>query len=76
METADAMFTSGRYFYAVFMSHLAIEKALEGIYHRKLNEIPPKTHYLIYLLNRIAIKPPEPIGKFLIKLNEASVTTR
>lgn len=27
METADIMFANGRYFYAVFMCHLAIEKA-------------------------------------------------
>jgi len=32
METADIMFNTGRYFYAVFMCHLAIEKALKGIF--------------------------------------------
>ena len=30
MDTADAMHSSGRYFYAVFMCHLSIEKALKG----------------------------------------------
>lgn len=32
MKTAEAMFNSKRYLYAVFMCHLAIEKALKGIY--------------------------------------------
>lgn len=32
METAQAMFDSGRYIYAMFMIHLSIEKALKGIY--------------------------------------------
>jgi hypothetical protein len=27
-------------------------------------------------LNKIGIKPPEPIGRFVVKLNEASVATR
>ena len=76
MDTADYMFGGGRYFYAVFMCHLSIEKALKGLYRKKLNEQPPRVHNLIYLLNKIGIKPPEAIGRFIVKLNEASVATR
>jgi len=76
IETANLMFNGGRYFYAVFMSQLAIEKAIKGVYHERLNSIPPKTHNLIYLLNKVEIVPPEDIGKFLIKINQASVVTR
>ena len=39
-------------------------------------KIPPKSHNLIYLLNEIGIKPPEEPGKFVAKLNEASIPTR
>ncbi len=35
-----------------------------------------RVHNLIYLPNKIGIKPPEPIGRFIVKLNEASVATR
>jgi HEPN domain-containing protein len=76
LETAEDLFNGGRYFYAVFMSHLSIEKALKGIYQAKLKEIPPRVHHLVYLLNKIGMKPPEIQAKFLIKLNEASVATR
>lgn len=76
MDTADYMFRGGRYFYAAFMCHLSIEKALKGIYRKKLNQEPPRIHNLIYLLNKIGIKPPEPTGRFIVKLNEASVATR
>ena len=76
MDTAEFMFKGRRYFYAVFMCHLSIEKALKGLYHARLDETPPKTHNLVYLLKRMEIKPPEPIARFLVKLNEASVTTR
>ncbi len=76
MDTADAMFSSGRYFYAVFMCHLSIEKSLKGLYSKKLHEVPPKTHNLIYLLNKIGKKPDQELEKFITKLNTASVATR
>ena len=74
--TADAMFRSGRYFYAVFMCHIAIEKALKGLYAQVLSDIPPKTHNLIYLLDKIGKKPEQALEKFMTKLNTASVATR
>lgn len=76
MDTADYMFTGQRYFYAVFMCHLSIEKALKGLYRQTLNREPPRVHNLIYLLKQIGLKPPERIGKFIVKLTEASVATR
>jgi HEPN domain-containing protein len=76
IETSEYMFKGGRYFYSVFMCHLAIEKALKGLYQKRLRETPPKVHNLVYLLNKIGVRPPELQAKFLIKLNEASVPTR
>lgn len=76
METAEFMFNGGRYFYAVFMCHLSIEKALKGLYQKKIQEPLPKIHNLVYFLNKIGLKPEESIGKFIVKLNEASVATR
>ena len=76
MDTADAMHISGRYFYAVFMCHLSIEKALKGLYYKILDEVPPKTHNLLYLVNKIGKKPEQELGKFITKLNTANVATR
>lgn len=76
LETADFMFKGGRFFYTVFMCHLSIEKALKGLYHKKLDEIPPKTHNLVYLINKVGFKPPEEIGRFLVRLNQARIVTR
>ncbi len=50
LESAKTMFEGGRYFYAVFMVHLAIEKSLKGLYWKVLKIIPPKTHHLKYLI--------------------------
>lgn len=76
MNTADFMFNGERYFYAVFMCHLSIEKALKGLYNEKLKKSPPKVHNLVSLLNKIALKPPEPLSRFVVKLNEANIATR
>jgi HEPN domain-containing protein len=76
VDTAQAMFDAGRYFYAVFMCHLSIEKALKGVFMARLRDVPPKIHNLMSLLKRIGAIPPESIGKFVVRLNEASVVTR
>jgi HEPN domain-containing protein len=76
IETAEFMFAGGKFFYSVFMCHLSVEKAMKGLYQEKLGETPPKTHNLVYLLKKIDVRPPEPAGKFIIKLNQASVVTR
>lgn len=76
LDTAIYMYDGGRYIYSVFMCHLSIEKALKGLYYEKLREIPPKSHNLIYLLNKIEIKPSFEHGPFIVKLNEASIPTR
>ena len=76
IATADAMFVSGRYFYAVFMCHLSIEKGLKALYSLVLAEIPPKTHNLLFLLSKISTRPEQELEKFIVKLNTASVATR
>ena len=76
IETAEFMFEGGRYFYAVFMCHLSLEKALKGIYCEKLQDVPPKVHNLVFLINKTGINPPEALGKFIVKLNEANIATR
>ena len=75
-KTAEFLFNGGHYFYAVFMSHMSLEKALKGLYFKKLKEYPPRTHNLVFLLNKIDKSPPKTLGRFIVKLNEANVATR
>ncbi len=76
MDTAEFMARGGRYFYAVFMCHLAVEKALKGLYEQNLHEAPPKTHNLVFLLDKIGLRPDADKGRFITRLNEANVATR
>jgi len=76
LDTAKAMFETGRYIYTVFMCHLSIEKALKGIYTYKLQQIPPKTHNLLYLIERIGLNVSEKLYNFIFSLNRVSIPTR
>jgi len=76
MDTAEFMLNGGKRFYAVFMCHLSIEKALKGLYSHRLKRSPPRVHNLVFLLNEAGLKPPQTVGRFLVKLNQVSVATR
>lgn len=76
LTTAEAMFKTRRYIYAVFMCHLSIEKALKGLYWQSLNKQPPKIHDLINLLTQIGIEPPKELKEFMGHLTEMSIITR
>ena len=76
LETAKALLKSGRYIYTIFMCHLSIEKALKGLYTKKLIEEPPKIHSLVYLATKIGLEPPDKFKEFIENLNRLSVPTR
>jgi HEPN domain-containing protein len=76
IETADYLYKGERYFYAVFMCHLSIEKALKGLYVKKFSKTPPKTHNLIYLIEFINIDIPENLYDVVFTLNRISVPAR
>lgn len=76
LDTAQTLFDAGRHFYAVFMCHLSVEKALKGLYTAKRNEIPPKTHNLLFLREQIGLELSENMLDFVFMLNRVSVLTR
>jgi len=74
------MFSSQKYIYAVFMIHLSIEKALKGIYTQTFKENPPKTHHLLYLIEKIQSKIsfdiPENIFAPIREIDKVSIPVR
>jgi len=75
-ETAEAMYISGRYIYAIFMCHLSLEKALKGLYLKRKNEHPVKSHDLIYFVQKNELEMNPEDFQFLLGLNRLSVPTR
>lgn len=62
LETAEAMLSSGRFLYTAFMCQQAFEKILKAVVIAKgLEEEPPKSHNLGFLLARLNLEsiPPD-----------------
>ncbi|PKN70772.1 MAG: DNA-binding protein [Deltaproteobacteria bacterium HGW-Deltaproteobacteria-12] len=76
LKTAEIMLENRRFIYAVFMCHLTIEKALKGLYQFRLNEVPPKVHNLIYLVEKVGLSPSEKLYDAIFELNRVSIPTR
>jgi len=55
LETANAMLKSARYLYVGFMCHQTIEKILKGYFAAIYDEIPPFTHNLAFLINKLKL---------------------
>jgi len=53
LETAQAMLESKRFLYVGFMCHQSIEKILKAYYAFRMNIVPPFTHKLGRLENRL-----------------------
>ena len=50
METAEAMLSSGRWLYVVFMCQQAIEKLVKGLYTLYVEDNVPRTHNITFLV--------------------------
>lgn len=76
LETAKALFDSGRYIYTIFMCHLSIEKALKGLFAQQFKKDPPKIHNLNYFCDKLKITINDDFQNFIDTLNTLSVPTR
>ena len=76
LDTAKYMFQGKRYLYSIFMCHLCLEKALKSIYYLKTKELPPKTHNLIFFIEKLNLIMEYKMHKFLININQLSILTR
>jgi HEPN domain-containing protein len=61
LDTADAMFVSGRWIYVVFMCQQAVEKLVKGLYVLYVDDNVPKTHNIRVLVERFESQLPEPV---------------
>lgn len=73
LDTAEYLVDGERYSYGVYLMHLALEKALKGLYLHRFETAPPVTHDLLYLADRTNLVIPDELRPFLNKINKASV---
>ena len=70
METAESLFQTRRYPYALFFGHLAIEKILKAIFVKETKKHAPYTHSLPLLASKLTIEIPERLHKKLAQFME------
>ena len=76
LETAQYMLQSGRNIYCIYMCHIRLEKALKGLFVKRLNQFPPKLHDLMYFIEKLELVPDNKHEEFLLWLNRIAITTR
>ena len=74
--TAESLIVAGRYPPVIFFCHLALEKALKAHYVEKYNDIPEKTHSLVFLVDLLELDPPPHLLDSLIIINRLGITGR
>ena len=76
IATAEQMLHAGRYIYVIFMSHMALEKALKALVAEETQKLPPRTHNLIDLAQRAQVVLSQEQQDFLGRINNTSVVVR
>ncbi len=76
LDTAETLFQQKKYDWCLFIGHLVLEKLLKAFYIEKNNEIPPKTHNLLYLAEKTTLNFSEDEKKFLEKINAFNIEAR
>ena len=76
METADNLLGQGRSQFAVFVCHLAVEKALKGLFHKRFKRVPPKVHNLLYFVEALELEVDRDRYRVMARLNEAQIASR
>jgi HEPN domain-containing protein len=62
LETADAMYKSGRWAYVVFMCQQALEKLCKGLYLLYINDNIPRLHNITAVFSKFADKLSESLS--------------
>lgn len=70
LGVAQAMYEKGKYPYALFMGHLALEKLLKALAVRNTRKHAPYTHSLPLLASQLNIKIPQRIVRRLARFME------
>ena len=76
LRVARTVFRGRHWRHVVFLSHLCVEKSLKALLQKESGRLPPKTHDLVALVQRLKRKPPAELDAFIGELSQLSVPTR
>ena len=64
IETAELLIQNNKYLHGLFFCHLVIEKAVKSHVVKSTNQIPPKSHNLLFLADKTDLEISEDYGIF------------
>lgn len=76
LETAESLIREEKFDWALFLSHLVLEKIIKAIFIKEKKSFPPRTHNLIFLLKEVGIKISESDEDFFDEVNTFNISTR
>lgn len=76
LEVAETLFLSNKNLWCLFITHLVIEKSLKAHYVKKFDQVPPKNHNLIYLVEKIELELSDDKIVLLDRLNVFQISAR
>jgi HEPN domain-containing protein len=76
LDTARAMFKSGRYLYVLFCCQQAVEKELKAIIAARTKGLPPRIHQLMRLAEAAGLEVSGERAEFLRELSSYYIQTR
>ncbi|OGU18124.1 MAG: hypothetical protein A2X61_02500 [Ignavibacteria bacterium GWB2_35_12] len=76
LKAAENNFKSGNYDWCLFISHLALEKALKSIYVLLIQDTPPRTHDLVKLAQASDLDLSATLKKLYSTVNTFNIEAR
>lgn len=75
-KTAQGLFRSRRFPYALFLGHLSLEKLLKGLIVKHSGDHAPFTHNLVFLAGKLPVEVSKERVSFLEEINSFNLEAR
>ena len=76
LETSESLLMAGRYPYALFFGHLAVEKLLKALVVKETKQHAPFTHSLPLLASKLTVEFPNEMKKEFARFMEFYIESR
>lgn len=75
-DVAENLYNMGKNRHALFFLHLSFEKLIKALVCRSTNQLAPKSHNLLMLLERADISVPEKFSDLFAEINSFNLEGR
>ncbi|MDT3740886.1 MAG: HEPN domain-containing protein [Candidatus Kapabacteria bacterium] len=76
-SAVDTLFQGKKYLQSLFFAHLVVEKICKALWIKfNIDNVPPRSHNLIYLLSQTPIDIPQNLSEFMLNLNRFQLEGR